>query len=125
MMIAIVEFDVRPEDRCAALAQLIEGAPEVRLDEAVPMAEVARAVAMSPRSLARHFSSESGMSWSAALLSLRMTRAIELLSEGNATLTEVSLAVGYSSPSAFNAAFHRLTGNTPGKYLGRIRRSSA
>jgi AraC-like DNA-binding protein len=89
---------------------------EARLDGAVRLEEIAREVAMSPRSLSRHFVAETGMSWSDAVARLRLVQAVELMAATEAPITEVALAVGYASSSAFNAAFRRFTGQTPTSY---------
>jgi AraC-like DNA-binding protein len=74
---------------------------------------VARAVGQSPRSLARKFAAELGLTWSEAQTRARMLAAIERLTAGQQSVAEVALAVGYSSPSAFSDAFRKLTGQTP------------
>ena len=79
--------------------------------------EIAAAVAMSPRSLARRFADEMGMTWRRALRRLRMIHAIEALAgDPKRPVTDVAMSVGYSSLSAFNAAFREFTGVTPTEY---------
>jgi transcriptional regulator GlxA family with amidase domain len=73
-------------------------------------AGIARATGQSPRALARRFSEELGMTWSEALRRIRIIRAVEALAGTEAPVTEIALEVGYSSISAFNAAFRDLTG---------------
>lgn len=46
----------------------------------------------------------------------RIERARALLAQPKATVTEVALAVGYGTPSAFAAAFRRITGMTPSAF---------
>jgi AraC-like DNA-binding protein len=113
-----------PMPRSLRLRRAVELAEE-RLEGAVRLDAIAREVAMSPRSLARHFTAETGMSWSAAVTRLRMARAIEHLAAGGMPVTEVALAVGYASPSAFNAAFRRFAGTTPTGYLKSLRPPAA
>jgi AraC-like DNA-binding protein len=104
-----------PVPRSARLRRALDLA-EARLEDGVRLDEIASEVAMSPRSLARHVSAETGLNWSSLLTRLRMVRAIGLMAEGDMPVTEVALAVGYASPSAFNAAFRRFTGQTPTAY---------
>lgn len=87
-----------------------------RIAENVRFDEIAAEVGMAPRSLARRFEEEIGMTWQASLRRLRVLRAIELLAETNAPVTEVAFGVGYSSLSAFNAAFREFIGQTPTAY---------
>ena len=85
---------------------------------AVPpdFAALARHVGQSPRSLARHFAADLGMTWRHCLRQLRMIRAIELLAASNGPIIDVAYTVGYSALSAFNAAFRDFTGQTPSAY---------
>ena len=56
------------------------------------------------------------MTWRAVLRRQRLLRAIEELAAGDEPVTRIAFAVGYSSLSAFNAAFLELTGRTPTDY---------
>jgi AraC family transcriptional regulator len=47
---------------------------------------------------------------------LRLEQARRLLREPKARITDIALAVGYQTPSAFAAAFRRHTGTTPSDY---------
>jgi AraC-like DNA-binding protein len=94
---------------------------EQRLAEAISFEQVAAAVACTPRTLARRFTEDLGMTWSDAQRQLRMIRAIEALAASDTSVTEVALSVGYSSLSAFNTAFRGLTGQTPTTYRRSFR----
>jgi AraC-like DNA-binding protein len=83
--------------------------------------EIARATGQSPRALARRFADEMGMTWRETLRRIRMIRAVEALAQSDASVTEIALAVGYSSLSAFNAAFRDLTGKSPSEYRATFR----
>jgi AraC-like DNA-binding protein len=61
------------------------------------------------------------MTWREALRRVRLTRAVELLAVGDTSVTEVALAVGYNSISAFNAAFRDLMGSSPSDYRASFR----
>jgi AraC-like DNA-binding protein len=89
---------------------------EQRLAEDPRMETIAADVGVAARTLARRFEDELGMTWRAALRRLRVLRAIELLAAGDATVTNVAIAVGYSSLSAFQMAFREMTGQTPTAY---------
>lgn len=94
---------------------------EQRIAAAPDFETIAAEVAMTPRSLARRFAAEMGMTWRQALRRLRMIRALELLAEDSASVTETAFAVGYTSLSAFNAAFREFVGETPSSYQQGIR----
>jgi AraC-like DNA-binding protein len=89
---------------------------EQRLGEEVRFEDLADEVGLAPRSLARRFSDETGMTWRAALRRMRVLRAIEELAAGDTPVTTIAFMVGYTSLSAFNAAFQELTGRTPTEY---------
>jgi len=78
--------------------------------------EIARNTGQSPRSLARRFAEEMGMTWREVLRRIRIIRAVEALASSDASITEIALMVGYNSLSAFNAAFRELTGKSPSEY---------
>ncbi|WP_432840779.1 AraC family transcriptional regulator [Dactylosporangium sp. CA-092794] len=94
---------------------------EERLGEQVRFEDVADRVGLAPRSLARRFEDETGMTWRAVLRRMRVMRAIELLAADDAPVTGIAFAVGYTSLSAFNAAFRELTGRSPTQYRASFR----
>jgi AraC-like DNA-binding protein len=89
---------------------------EDRLVDGVRFEDVARAVGLSPRSLARRFEDECGTTWTSVVRRMRVLAAIERLATNDDSVTAIAHAVGYTSLSAFNAAFRDLTGRTPGQY---------
>jgi AraC-like DNA-binding protein len=107
-----------PKSRGIAQAMALT---EQRIAGALDFEAIAAEVAMTPRSLARHFATEMGMTWRQALRRLRMIRALELLAEESANITETAFAVGYTSLSAFNAAFREFVGETPTAYRRGLR----
>jgi AraC-like DNA-binding protein len=52
---------------------------------------------------------------------MRVLRAIEALARDESSVTAIAHAVGYTSLSAFNAAFRELTGRTPSDYRRTFR----
>jgi AraC-like DNA-binding protein len=94
---------------------------EQRLGEEVRFEDLAAEVGLASRSLARRFSDETGMTWRAALRRMRVLRAIEELAREDAAVTKIAFKVGYTSLSAFNAAFQELTGRTPTEYRASFR----
>jgi AraC-like DNA-binding protein len=94
---------------------------EQRLGQEVRFEEVAAEVGLTPRSLARRFEAETGMTWRAVLRRMRVLRAIEQLAEGDIPVATIAYTVGYVSLSAFNAAFRDLTGRTPTEYRASFR----
>lgn len=70
----------------------------------------------SERSLARLFLKQTGLTFGVWRKRLRLLAAVQRLAEGRA-VTEIAFDLGYDSPSAFVAMFHKQLGRTPGKYL--------
>jgi AraC-like DNA-binding protein len=92
-----------------------------RLAEDVRFEDIADDVGLVPRSLARRFEDECAMTWRAVLRRMRVLRAIEELAAGEDSVTTIAHTVGYTSLSAFNAAFRELTGRTPTQYRATFR----
>ena len=76
------------------------------------MADVARKLAVSKRTLARRLASE-GKTFKGVLDSLRFDLARRYLREPNLPISEVAWLVGYREAAAFGHAFRRWTGSTP------------
>jgi AraC-like DNA-binding protein len=88
----------------ALLRSLHEGTPTLE--------RVAHRLAMSPRTLQRRLG-ELDLNFQHLLDRTRAELARGYLLEGNLTLAEIALLLGYSEQSAFNRAFKRWTGQTP------------
>jgi AraC-like DNA-binding protein len=96
-----------PKDpRARRFADLVAAEPDAAV------ADLARKAGASVRTLERCFFAETGMALGAWRRRVRLFHALRLL-EGGAAVTEVALAIGYASPSAFCAAFARQFGRSP------------
>jgi len=101
-----------PEDaRAAAVAQEVLAAPAC----AHALDGLARRHAIGRRTLERLFRNETGMSFGLWRQKARLSDAVRLLAEGR-SVTDAALDTGYSSVSAFIAAFKRTFGCTPGQW---------
>ena len=69
-----------------------------------------------PRTLARLFVAHTGLTFGAWRQRLRLLTAMTLLEAGT-PVAAVATRTGFSSPSAFIAAFKRQTGRPPGRYF--------
>ncbi len=81
-----------------------------------PLEAWAREAGASPRTLARLFLRETGMTFGAWRQQARLLHALIGLAEGQA-VTALALDLGYASPSAFIQAFKRAFGTTPSRYF--------
>ena len=87
-----------------------------RLGDDLRFVDIAAEVGVSPRTLARRFEKELGMTWRAALRRTRVLASIEQLAGTDHSVTRIAMDIGYSSLSAFQAAFCDLIGQTPSAY---------
>jgi AraC-like DNA-binding protein len=79
------------------------------------LGELGRAVGAGERTLSRLFRAETGMTFPQWRAQLRLHHSLTLLASG-LSVTATAIACGYSTPSAFTAAFHATFGTTPGTY---------
>lgn len=84
-------------------------------DDSRDMTRWGKELGASPRTLARHFERETGMTLRDWRLRLRLFRAVEWLGAGR-NITEIALDLGYASPSAFSFMFRKETGYSPGAW---------
>jgi len=76
-----------------------------------------RLAGAAPRTLARLFRAQTGMSFGAWRQQARLMAALDRLAAGE-SVTEVALDLGYQSPSAFTSMFRRALGTSPTRYFG-------
>jgi AraC-like DNA-binding protein len=96
--------EVVHEVRRALLPVLSRGAP--------PLAEVARALRVSPRTLQRRLG-EASTSYAAVVEALRHELALAYLRRAELSVAEVAYLLGYRESTTFHRAFRRWTGRTP------------
>ncbi len=84
------------------------------------ISSLAKRVGTNECYLKKGFRGQTGMSIGEYIRELRMGRALELLETGRHTVMEVAIAVGYTNPSHFSAAFKKFYGETPSRYLSEV-----
>jgi AraC-like DNA-binding protein len=80
-----------------------------------------RRLGVSERSLRRHLHAETGLGFRELSAQARVLRAMALLADGQNSVTETALSVGFESPSAFAKSFARVAGESPRAYRERVR----
>lgn len=86
------------------------------LSEGVPtLADVARPMAMSSRTLQRRLSAD-GLAYQDLVLDARKSLSEQLLRRTDYPLTEIAFLTGFSDQSTFTRAFKRWHGRTPASY---------
>lgn len=89
---------------------------EAQLAEPFDLTRLADAVGMSRFHFSRQFKRATGLSPSRYFIRERIARAQQLLQETDASIIEIGMAVGYSSPGHFAQVFRRETGVSPSQY---------
>jgi AraC-like DNA-binding protein len=103
----------RTPETARALDHLLDAPGEATMESA------AGAAGMSARTLRRRLDEELGTAFRALQQQARVLRAMELLARAGQRVTDVALAVGYDSMSAFTKSFRALAGETPRAYRAR------
>lgn len=91
--------------------------------QAMSIDEMAKMANMSRRTFTRRFREATGVSFVAWRQQVCLLEALSRLSQG-ASVKDVSVDLGYSSTSAFSAAFKQFLGDSPIRYLNRYRNLS-
>nr|WP_207943683.1 AraC family transcriptional regulator [Actinomadura sp. KC345] len=107
-----VHVPLPTDDRARRVADLLTCDPA----DQRTLTQWGRVVGASGRTLARAFKHDTGMTFPMWRTHLRIAAALSQLAAG-APVHRVASRVGYSTPSAFVAAFHRTVGVTPGHYF--------
>ncbi|MCP2262547.1 AraC family transcriptional regulator, transcriptional activator FtrA [Streptoalloteichus tenebrarius] len=94
-----------------------------RLEAPLSVGRMAAHLGVSPRTLARRFAEQVGMSPGAWLLSRRVARARTLLEETDLPVEVIAERVGLSSAVNLRRRFRALVGTTPGAYRRAFRSS--
>jgi AraC-like DNA-binding protein/quercetin dioxygenase-like cupin family protein len=105
---------------------LVAAAMDYTMDHlsGVTISDLCREVGTSERSLRRAFVADTGMPWRQYLQESRLLKAMALLAERDHSLLDVSMAVGFESPSAFTRAFRRYASESPSQYRRRVATAS-
>ena len=87
--------------------------------EPLDLERLAAVAALSKYHFHRLFTATYGRTPAEHLAERRIERAQDLLRATGLTVTEVCMAVGYSSLGSFSSTFRRITGETPSAYQRR------
>ncbi|GAA3587461.1 helix-turn-helix transcriptional regulator [Amycolatopsis ultiminotia] len=104
------------DSRARAIAEALLARPADQRE----LAAWADHVHASVRTLSRLFRAETGLTFADWRAQVRIRAAVPMLA-GGTPVNATARAVGYRKPSAFIAAFRRVTGQTPGTYLPQLR----
>ena len=86
------------------------------LHEGLTLGVLAEYVGLNPSYLSKLFSKETGMSVKTFVTKAKISTAENLLKSSDFSCLDISLALGFSSQSAFISVFRKTNGMTPKKY---------
>jgi AraC family transcriptional regulator len=90
-------------------------------DADVSLAALAADAGLSRFHFCRAFKESTGLSPHAWLRQYRLEQAMNMLRDSNVSVVSVAAELGYSSQTAFAAAFRKLTGESPSDWRRRMR----
>lgn len=118
-----------------ALCVCVNKLPEIRRNEArgderlmhmmnyiqqnyqtVTLSDLAEAFHLSEQYVSKYIHEKSGQTFGEQVTNIRMKRARTLLKNGNMTVENIALSVGYQNVEHFNRLFKRMYGMTPVQY---------
>jgi two-component system, response regulator YesN len=86
----------------------------------ITRAAVAEHLGCSESYVSMLFTRNTGHTFLEIVLRYRMDKAKELLRQGQKTVTEIALAMGYKDTNYFSSCFRRVTGVSPGQFRRKI-----
>jgi transcriptional regulator GlxA family with amidase domain len=98
-----------------ALVSKLTRRVEAALPEIPSVADLAKELCVSERTLSRHVRHATGMGTNAMIQSIRVHRARLLLRSSRMTVEQVALAVGYRDSTALRRLMHKAVGTSPGR----------
>ncbi len=103
-----------------SIAPLLDWVVE-HIDEDITVEDLARRAAMSPRTFARRFRAETGVTPYSWLLTQRVIRAQHLLESSDEPVERIADLVGFGSSALMRHHFQRVRGTTPQSYRRAFR----
>jgi len=94
---------------------------EANLDEGITRQQVAQVAGLEEKYFSTFFRRKTGMSFTAWVAQLRVSRAKHMMQQRDHTITQVALAVGFRDLRTFERAFKRHTGMTPRSFKSSVR----
>lgn len=108
--------------------QMVSGVSPVRralayihdhLDQSLSLSQVAKHVHMNPNYFSEVFKRETGQNYIEFVTQAKLRKAMTLLRETPAKISEVAYQIGYEDIKHFNRLFKKFTGLTPSEYRSK------
>ena len=110
--VAPLNIPMPRDSRAAAVAKIFAAEP----GERASLEQIGQRIGASKRTIERLFVSETAMTFHRWRQQIRILHAVRKLADGD-SVANISLELGYESPSAFISMFRRIIGTSPGKYF--------
>ena len=91
----------------------------------IKISDLEKLLNLSKEHIIRLFKAETGKTPAEYVLDIKIKRSMELLKEGELSVTEISSALGFSSPSHFSKTFKSRLETTPRQYQKSLRNDKA
>lgn len=104
--------------------ELITAAIVEKISEPISVSALSSVVGLSRSYFSHAFRRSVGRTPHAHVVRLRLQRAMTLMADTDAALTEVALAAGFADQSHFSRSFRRVTGVTPADWRKAHKRPS-
>lgn len=108
--------DTELDDICAEEMLVVLSYINKEYAQNLTLESVSKQFFMNPSHLSRVFKKSVGLTFSDYLRRYRIQKAIELMKENDKNITEISMAVGFSSVNHFCKTFRALIHESPLKY---------
>lgn len=115
----LVERRLAADGSCIDGRMLVASEAIARSGGTVPIDDLARTVGLGRRQLERGFLNAVGIPPKVACRVARLRHGLDLLHDGDLSLTRIALRAGYADQAHFTRDFRALTGTTPGTYRAR------
>ncbi|GAA1907221.1 AraC family transcriptional regulator [Lapillicoccus jejuensis] len=112
-------FMPQQDARVADVMENVLGYVTENLSDEIRMSRVASAVGMSESGFSKYFLRASNMRFTDLVRQMRLSHACRLLAATDASVSSISLDVGYTNLSNFNRQFKREYGVTPSEFRAR------
>ncbi len=113
----LVRYQDKPHDASVA-ARLKSIINDIGKDPSFPwsLTKLSQKSGLSRPTFLKWFKKISGIAYGPYLRNIRLSKAKDLLREGNLTLERIALDCGFASASSFSIIFRRVNGTSPRKY---------
>ncbi len=113
----IARHDVKPfSPKASPWLGQVEDIIQNHYTERLTLSGLAQAVGIHPVHIAREFHRRKGCTIGQQIRQLRIEQACQLLAQGDSSLADIALGIGFPDQSQFTRTFKNLVGVTPSQY---------